>query len=67
MRGGTRLFFLAGDRVMQKLNSLYNVERSLTKSLRLNKIQVHFFATTQPEIMCSKLTIETLEQCVKYV
>ena len=67
MRGGTRLFFLAGDRVMQKLNSLYNVERSLTKSLRLNKIQVHFFATTQPEIMCSKLTIETLEQGVKYV
>lgn len=42
MRGGTRLFFLAGDRVMQKLNSLYIVERSLTKSLRLSKIQVHF-------------------------
>ena len=26
-----------------------------------------FHATTQPEITCSKLTMETLEQGVKYV
>jgi len=33
MRGGTRVFFLVGDRVMKKLSSLSATERQLTKLL----------------------------------
>lgn len=35
MRGGTRVFFLAGNRCIEKLSSTYDVERKLTKLLRL--------------------------------
>ena len=35
--------------------------------LRINEIKQLFINITQPAITCSKLTIETLEQGVKYV
>ena len=34
MRGGTRVFFLAGNRVVDKLSISYDVEKQLTKLLR---------------------------------
>ena len=30
-------------------------------------IYVHEYSLSQPEFTCSKLTIDTLEQCVEYV
>ena len=34
MRGGTRLFFLAGDRVLKYLGKALDNERALTRMLR---------------------------------
>ena len=36
-------------------------------SFQLIEFLSHFYKTPQPTIKCSKLTIETLEQGVKYV
>lgn len=42
MRGGTRLFFLAGDRVLKYLGRALDNEKSLTKMLRYVTDQVVF-------------------------
>lgn len=42
MRGGTRLFFLAGDRVLKYLGRALDNEKSLTKMLRYFTDQVVF-------------------------
>lgn len=40
MRGGTRLFFLAGDRVLKYLGKALDNERALTRLLRLDNTRV---------------------------
>ena len=42
MRGGTRLFFLAGDRVLKYLGRALDNEKSLTKMLRYVRWYSHY-------------------------
>ena len=55
-----------------KLYALWRIRKYLSlvkaKMLGNTSIDIHFsYALSQPAIKCSKLTIETVEQCVKYV
>ena len=57
MRGGSRLFFLAGDRVLKYLGRALDNEKSLTKMLRYVRWYSHYEEPVYEDTACKSRDI----------